>query len=168
VTKDELKKWLEEAMKDFEERLKAVKLLEDMAKDAVKDGDADDLAVAQKGTRVQWKTRLPTQKEIDDNLKNFGQGDAGLKKLRDQLTAKIDEIDCIVTRVQRMTMRPRPKIDFKALARALKIDKCPNSADKLEKALKLQCDARKKALEALEKECKVRFPAKDMKTLIEN
>jgi hypothetical protein len=159
MTKDELKKWLEGQLGAYKVRLQAVKELEKLAKDACAAGDLSDLEGA-KGASERTST-LPTLREIDGNLKNFGQGDAALKKIRDEIEKIIKEVEAILKRVQDMKL-----IDFNKLAAALKLDKCPNAAEKLKKAMTLQSGARKKALDELQAECKVKFSAKDLETLM--
>jgi hypothetical protein len=57
-------------------------------------------------------------------------------------------------------------IDFKALARALKIDKLPKSDERLKAALKLKGSARAKEIAAIEKDAGVKFSPKDKDTLM--
>jgi hypothetical protein len=139
--------------------LQAVKELEKLAKDACLAGDVRDLDDA-KGA-ANRPSQLPTLKEIDENLEKFGEGDPELKKIRDMIEKIIKEVEATLKRV-----RDTRIIDFNRLAAALKIDKCPQAAEKLKKAMALKGGARKKALEDLQTECKVKFSSKDMDTLM--
>jgi hypothetical protein len=160
----DLTKWTKAQLAATKLRLDAMKTLEQLAKKAVDAGDAGDLDAAKAGT--QRPTQVPPQKQIDDNYAKFGQKDADLKKVVDELRTLNKEIDAIKARIQGMKMAGAPRIDFKALARALRVDKVPNAAAKLEKALKVLGDARRKALEALQTEFNVTFGDKHMDSLM--
>lgn len=159
MTKEELKKWLQGQCDAYKIHLQAAKELEKLAKAACQAGDVADLDDA-KGA-ADRPSKLPTLKEIDANLKNFGEGDPELKKIRDMIEKIIKEVEATLERVRRTRI-----IDFNRLASALKLDKCPQAAEKLKKAMALKGGARKKALEDLQTECKVKFSSKHMDALV--
>jgi len=71
----------------------------------------------------------------------------------DELAGLNKKMDEIQARIQNSKMPAKsPVVDYKALAHALKIDKFPKAADKLKAAMKLQGQARAKALDALQKD----------------
>jgi hypothetical protein len=75
-------------------------------------------------------------------------------------------MDNSVKRIQaREIAAPKP-IDFKALARALKIDKLPKADERLKAALKLKGSARANAIAEIEKDAGVKFSSKDKETLM--
>lgn len=159
MTKEELKKWLQGQCDAYKVRLQAVKVLEKLAKDSCQAGDVADLDEARGA--ANRPSNLPPLTDIDANLKKFGEGGPELKKIRDMIEKIIKEIEATLKRV-----RDTRIIDFNRLASALKLDKCPGAADKLKKAMALKGGARKKALEDLQTECKVKFSSKDMDTLL--
>jgi hypothetical protein len=162
-------------LKAAKTRVEAIHTLEDLADEAVKNGDQAELdaMIKKSDVRATWK---PTGKEIAAKFSNFCAKCAsqGLsKELQDQLNRDrarfqkiVDEIldlneqmDNSVKRIQAREIKaakPQP-LDFKALANALKINKLPKAEDKLKAALKLQGSARSKALDAIEKEADVKF-----------
>jgi hypothetical protein len=159
MTKEELKKWLKGQCDAYKLRLEAVKELEKLAKAACQAGDPADLHDAREA--ADRPSTLPPLTEIDANLKKFGEGDPELKKIRDMIEKIIKEVEATLKRVRGTRI-----IDFKKLASALKLDKCPDAAEKLKKALGLTGGARKKALEDLQTECKVKFSSKHMEALM--
>jgi len=163
-------------------RLEAMKALEDLADAAVKDGDQADLdaAIKKSVVRATWK---PNATEVLAKWSTFCKKceSKGLsKELQDQLTrdrARFQKIviqivdlnqamDNSVKRIQaRQISTPKP-IDFKALAKALKIDKLPKADERLKAALKLHGSARAKAIGEIEKDAGVKFSSKDKETLM--
>jgi hypothetical protein len=174
----ELNKQLEVA----KTRLEAMKTLEDLADAAVKDGDRADLdaAIKKSAVRATWK---PNATEVLAKWSTFCKKceSKGLsKELQDQLTrdrARFQKIvqqivelnqlmDNSVKRIQaREIAAPKP-IDFKALARALKIEKLPKADERLKAALKLQGSARAKAIAEIEKDAGVKLSSKDKESLM--
>jgi hypothetical protein len=152
---DGCKEWLDRQCRAFNLRLEAVKRLENLAKRSVSAGDLARFESAKEAAELP--SNLPTLKEVDDNYNERGQRDPALKRIRDQIADKIKEIEATLKRVQ------NTKMDFKKLASALKV---PNAADKLEAALKLQGGARKKTLEDLQADSKVKFPGNTMNALM--
>jgi flagellar biosynthesis chaperone FliJ len=163
-------------------RLEAMHTLEDLADAAVKDGDQADLdaAIKKSAVRTTWK---PNATEVLAKWSMFCKKceSKGLsKELQDQLTrdrARFQKIvieivdlnqamDNSVKRIQaREIAAPKP-IDFKALARALKIDKLPKADERLKAALKLKGSARANAISEIEKDAGVKFSSKDKETLM--
>jgi hypothetical protein len=163
-------------------RLEAMKALEDLADAAVKDGDQADLdaAIKKSAVRATWK---PNATEVLAKWSTFCKKceSKGLsKELQDQLTrdrARFQKIviqivdlnqamDNSVKRIQaRQISTPKP-IDFKALAKALKIDKLPKADERLKAALKLHGSARAKAIGEIEKDAGAKFSSKDKETLM--
>ncbi|MEO8427087.1 MAG: hypothetical protein ABI651_08245, partial [Verrucomicrobiota bacterium] len=128
-------------------------------------GDQADLDAAIGGS--ERPSKLPTQQEIDAKFRKEGQGDSALKKIVDELDGINQKMEGVKLRIQNMQISAKtPALDFKALARALKIDKFPKADEKLEKALKLQGNARKTALEALQKDLGVTFSPQHMDSLL--
>jgi hypothetical protein len=163
-------------------RLEAMKTLEDLADAAVKDGDQADLdaAIKRSAVRATWK---PNATEVLAKWSTFCKKceSKGLsKELQDQLTRDraryqkmVIEIvdlnqamDNSVKRIQaRQISAPKP-IDFKALAKALKIEKLPKADERLKAALKLHGSSRAKAIAEIEKDAGVKFSPKDKDTLM--
>jgi hypothetical protein len=163
-------------------RLEAMKALEDLADAAVKDGDKADLeaAIKKSAVRATWK---PNATEVLADWSTFCKKCAsqGLsKELQDQLTrdrARFQKLviqivdlnqamDNSVKRIQaRQIAAPKP-IDFKALAKALKIEKLPKADERLKAALKAQGSARTKAIAEIEKDAGVKLSTKDKDTLM--
>jgi hypothetical protein len=169
-------------LKAAKTRLEAMHTLEDLANAAVKDNDQADLdaAIKKSAIRATWK---PTATEVLAKWSTFCKKceSKGLSKdLQDQLTRDraryqkmVIEIvdlnqamDNSVKRIQaRQIAAPKP-IDFKALARALKIDKLPKADERLKAALKLKGSARANAIAEIEKDAGVKFSSKDKDTLM--
>jgi hypothetical protein len=169
-------------LKAAKTRLEAMHTLEDLANAAVKDGDQADLdaAIKKSAIRATWK---PNATEVLAKWSTFCKKceSKGLtKELQDQLTrdrARFQKIvieivdlnqamDNSVKRIQaRQIAAPKP-IDFKALARALKLDKLPKVDERLKAALKLQGSARAKAIADIEKDAGVKLSSKDKETLM--
>jgi hypothetical protein len=169
-------------LKAAKTRLEAMKALEDLADAAVRDGDQADLdaAIKRSAVRATWK---PNATEVLAKWSTFCKKceSKGLsKELQDQLTrdrARFQKIvieivdlnqamDNSVKRIQaRQISAPRP-IDFKALVKALKIDKLPKADERLKAAMKVQGSARAKAIAEIEKDAGVKFSSKDKETLM--
>jgi len=174
----ELNKQLEVA----KTRLEAMKALEDLADAAVKDGDRADLdaAIKKSAVRATWK---PNATEVLAKWSTFCKKceSKGLtKELQDQLTrdrARFQKIvqqivelnqlmDNSVKRIQAREIAASKPIDFKALARGLKIEKLPKADERLKAALKLQGSARAKAIAEIEKDAGVKLSPKDKESLM--
>lgn len=173
---------LNQNLKDAKTHLEAMHVAENLANDAVKAGDQGDLDAANKAAdrRATWK---PTATEVLAKWSTFCKKCAsqGLsKELQDQLTRDraryqkivieiVDVNQAIDNSVKRIRAReiagPKP-IDFKALARALKIDKLPKADERLKAALRLKGSARANAIAAIEKDAGVKFSSKDKETLM--
>jgi hypothetical protein len=173
---------LNQNLKDAKTRLEAMHVAEDLANDAVKAGDQGDLDAANKAAdrRATWK---PNATEVLAKWSTFCKKCAseGLsKELQDQLTRDraryqkivqeiVDLNQAMDNSVKRIRAReiagPKP-IDFKALARALKIDKFPKADERLKAALKLKGSARANAIAEIEKDAGVKFSSKDKETLM--
>jgi hypothetical protein len=169
-------------LKAAKTRLEAMHTLEDLANAAVKDSDPADLdaAIKKSAVRATWK---PNATEVLAKWSTFCKKceSKGLSQdLQDQLTrdrARYQKIvieivdvnqamDNSVKRIQaREIAAPKP-IDFKALARALKIDKLPKADERLKAALKLKGSARAKEIAEIEKDAGVKFSSKDKETLM--
>jgi hypothetical protein len=174
---------LNQNLKDAKTHLEAMHVAENLANEAVKAGDQGDLDAANKAAdrRATWK---PTATEVLAKWSTFCKKCAseGLsKELQDQLTRDraryqkivieiVDVNQAIDNSVKRIRARqiaaPKP-IDFKALARALKIDgKLPKADERLKAALKLKGSARASAIAEIEKDAGVKFSSKDKETLM--
>jgi hypothetical protein len=169
-------------LKAAKTRLEAMHTLEDLANSAVKDGDQADLdaAIKKSAVRATWK---PNATEVLAKWSTFCKKceSKGLsKELQDQLTRdratyqKIvieivdvnQAMDNSVKRIQaRQIAAPKP-IDFKALAKALKIEKLPKADERLKAALKLKGSARAKEIAEIEKDAGVKFSTKDKDSLM--
>jgi hypothetical protein len=155
-------------------RRAAMQEAENLANEAVKAGDQNDLDAAKKAAdkRATWK---PNATEVLADWATFyRQSTAGLsKELQDQFTRdrtrfqKIvleivqlnKEMDDAVKRIQAKTMaaaKPEP-VDVKALKHALGLDKYPKIEDDLKAALKVEGSARSKALDGIEKKFNFKF-----------
>jgi len=162
-------------------RRAAMQEAENLADEAVKAGDQGDLDAAKKAAdkRATWK---PNATEVLADWATFyRQSTSGLsKELQDQFTRdrarfqKIvlqivqlnQEMDDAVKRIKARQIAAAKPIDFKALARALKIDKLPKADERLKAALKLKGSARAKAITEIEKDAGVKFSSKDKETLM--
>jgi hypothetical protein len=162
-------------------RRSAMQEAENLADEAVKAGDQGDLDAAKKAAdkRATWK---PNATEVLADWATFyRQSTSGLsKELQDQFTRdrarfqKIvqqivelnQEMDDAVKRIKARQMAAAKPIDFKALARALKIDKLPKADERLKAALKLKGSARAKEIAEIEKDAGVKFSTKDKETLM--
>jgi hypothetical protein len=163
-------------------RLEAMKALEELADAAVKDGDQADLdaAIKKSDVRATWK---PNATEVLAKWSTFCKKceSKGLsKELQDQLTRDraryqkivieiVDVNQAMDDSVKRIKAHAIPKakpIDFKALARALKLDKLAKADERLKAALKLQGSARAKAIAEIEKDAGVKLSSKDKDSLM--
>lgn len=162
-------------------RRAAMQEAENLADEAVKAGDQGDLDAAKKAAdkRATWK---PNATEVLADWATFyRQSTSGLsKELQDQFTRdrarfqKIvlqivqlnQEMDDAVKRIKARQIAAAKPIDFKALARALKIDKLPKADERLKAALKLKGSARAKEIAEIEKDAGVKFSTKDKETLM--
>lgn len=163
-------------------RRTAIHEAENLANEAVKAGDQNDLDAAKKAAdkRATWK---PNATEILAKWSTFCKGceSQGLsKELQDQLTrdrAKYQkivieivdlnqEMDNAVKRIKARELPKAKPIDYKALATALKINKLPKVDERLKAALKLQGSGRAKAIADIEKDAGVKLSSKDKDTLM--
>jgi hypothetical protein len=169
-------------LKVAQTRLEAMKALEDLADAAVKDGDQADLdaAIKKSAVRATWKPNATEvlakwstfckkceskglSKELQDQL---GRDRARYQKMVIEIVDLNQAMDNSVKRIQaRQISAPRP-IDFKALAKALKIDKLSKADERLKAALKLHGSSRAKAIVEIEKDAGVKFSPKDKDTLM--
>src|SRR5215510_3708431 len=100
MTTAEFEKWLKTQLEVGNVTLEAMQTLEALARDSVQAGDKADLAAAIGGTHRPSK--LPAQKEIDDNFNQFGHGDPTLKKIVEALRLINQQVAAIRTRIQAM------------------------------------------------------------------
>jgi len=105
MTIAEFEKWVKTQLEIGKLALEAAKTLEKLAKDAVEAGDKADLGAAIGGT--QRPSKLPAQKEIDENFNRFGQGDPALKKIVEVLRLINQQIAAIKARIQAMKIQPQ-------------------------------------------------------------
>jgi hypothetical protein len=165
-------------------RRAAMQEAENLANEAVKAGDQDDLDAAKKAAdkRATWK---PNATEVLADWAVFYRKDtSGLsKELQDQFTRDrarfqkiviqiVDlnkEMDDAVKRIKARQMaaaKPQP-VDVKALKHALGLDKYPKIEDDLKAALKVEGTARSKALDAIEKKFDFKFKSDNRAKLME-
>jgi hypothetical protein len=163
-------------------RLEAMKALEDLADAAVKDGDQADLdaAIKRSAVRATWKPTATEvlakwstfckkceskglSKELQDQL---GRDRARYQKMVIEIVDLNQAMDNSVKRIQARQISARKPIDFKALSKALKIDKLPKADERLKAALKLHGSGRAKAIAEIEKDAGVKFAPKDKDTLM--
>jgi hypothetical protein len=105
MTTAEFEKWVKTQLEIGKLTLEAMKTLEKLAKDSVEAGDKADLAAAIGGTHRPSK--LPAQKEIDDNFNQFGNGDPTLKKIVEALRLINQQVAAIKARIQAMKIQPQ-------------------------------------------------------------
>lgn len=175
---------LNKILKDAKNLRASLQVAEDLADDAVKAGDEDDLARA-KGAADRRATWKPNATEVLANWSTFCKKCAsqGLsKELQDQLTrdrARYQKIvieivdvnqamDDAVKRIHAkkiVAAKPPPPIDIKQLKHALGLDKYPIDGD-LKNALKVQGTARANALNLMEKKYGFKFTDKNRASLM--
>jgi hypothetical protein len=105
MTTAEFEKWVKAQFEAAKVALEAARTLETLAKDSVQAGDKEDLATAIAGT--QRASKLPTQKEIEENFNKFGQGDPALKKIVEVLRLINQQIATIKARIQATKIVPQ-------------------------------------------------------------
>jgi hypothetical protein len=170
--------WLKAELEAAKLHLKAMELLDELAKDSVETGDQAHLtdAIKRSQDRSKWK---PTQKEIQDKFAKFCAKceSSGLNKdLVDQLTrdrvkfkAIVDELAGINRKMDEIQLRVQnsyiAKVDHKALARALKITDA-KAVERLKLALRPEGEARARALRALQNDFNVKISPKDFERLM--
>src|SRR5262245_7521878 len=104
MTPAEFPKWVKTILEAAKLRLQAVRVLEQLARDCVQAGDVPRFKGAIESSREPSK--VPTQKEIDDNYAKFGNGDPALKKIVEQLRAINKDVAATLARIQNMKIQP--------------------------------------------------------------